>query len=155
MKEWLDKLFKAPTESTFIQLFRYGFVGGLAFLVDYGTMVLLTEFAGMHYLLAATISFILGLITNYLLSITWVFNQHKLNNRWVEFLLSAWGSTTLSCSYAPSDVASTIRFPKSSPRQSCFFGISLQGNSSFSNKGKGYEKGHYYRRRACRLNRGL
>ena len=89
MKEWLDKLFKAPTESTFIQLFRYGFVGGLAFLVDYGTMVLLTEFAGMHYLLAATISFILGLITNYLLSITWVFNQHKLNNRWVEFLLFA------------------------------------------------------------------
>ena len=89
MKEWLDKLFKVPTESTFIQLFRYGFVGGLAFLVDYGTMVLLTEFAGMHYLLAATISFILGLITNYLLSITWVFNQHKLNNRWVEFLLFA------------------------------------------------------------------
>ncbi len=89
MKEWLDKLFKAPTESTFIQLFRYGFVGGLAFLVDYGTLVLLTEFAGMHYLLAATISFILGLITNYLLSITWVFNQHKLNNRWVEFLLFA------------------------------------------------------------------
>ena len=89
MKKWLDKLFKAPTESTFIQLFRYGFVGGLAFLVDYGTMVLLTEFAGMHYLLAATISFILGLITNYLLSITWVFNQHKLNNRWVEFLLFA------------------------------------------------------------------
>ena len=89
MKEWLDKLFKAPTESTFIQLFRYGFVGGLAFLVDYGTMVLLTEFAGMHYLLAATISFILGLITNYLLSITWVFNQHKLNNRWFEFLLFA------------------------------------------------------------------
>lgn len=89
MKEWLDKLFKAPTESSFIQLFRYGFVGGLAFLVDYGTLVLLTEFAGMHYLLAATISFILGLITNYLLSITWVFNQHKLNNRWVEFLLFA------------------------------------------------------------------
>ena len=89
MKEWLDKLFKAPTESTFIQLFRYGFVGGLAFLVDYGTLVFLTEFAGMHYLLAATISFILGLITNYLLSITWVFNQHKLNNRWVEFLLFA------------------------------------------------------------------
>lgn len=89
MKEWLDKLFKAPTESTFIQLFRYGFVGGLAFLVDYGTLVLLTEFAGMHYLLAATISFILGLITNYLLSITWVFSQHKLNNRWVEFLLFA------------------------------------------------------------------
>ena len=89
MKEWLDKLFKAPTESTFIQLFRYGFVGGLAFLVDYGTLVLLTESAGLHYLLAATISFILGLITNYLLSITWVFNQHKLNNRWVEFLLFA------------------------------------------------------------------
>ena len=89
MREWLDKLFKAPTESTFIQLFRYGFVGGLAFLVDYGTLVLLTEFAGLHYLLAATISFILGLISNYLLSITWVFNQHKLNNRWVEFLLFA------------------------------------------------------------------
>ena len=89
MKGWLDKLFKSPTESLFIQLLRYGFVGGIAFLVDYGAMVMLTEFLGLHYLLSATISFILGLATNYLLSISWVFNQHKIANPWVEFLIFA------------------------------------------------------------------
>lgn len=89
MKKWFDKLFKSPTESLFIQLFRYGFVGGIAFLVDYGTMVMLTEIIGMHYLLSATISFILGLTTNYLISISWVFNQHKIANRWIEFLVFA------------------------------------------------------------------
>ena len=85
MRNLFNKLFKEETENTLIQLFRYGFVGGAAFLVDYGVLVLLTEVFGMHYLLSATISFILGLITNYLLSVVWVFNNRTLGNRWAEF----------------------------------------------------------------------
>ena len=53
--------------------------------MDYGFLFLLTEVFGIHYLLSATISFILGLITNYLLSVVWVFNNRKLANRWAEF----------------------------------------------------------------------
>lgn len=89
MRNFFNKLFKEETENTLIQLFRYGFVGGAAFLVDYGVLVLLTEVFGMHYLLSATISFILGLITNYLLSVVWVFNNRTLGNRWAEFTVFA------------------------------------------------------------------
>ena len=89
MRKWLEKIFMSETDSLLIQLFRYGFVGGAAFVVDYGVLVLLTEVFGMHYLLSATISFILGLITNYLLSISWVFNKRTMGNRWAEFVVFA------------------------------------------------------------------
>ena len=89
MAKFLYKLFKEETDNTLIQLFRYGFVGGAAFLVDYVVLVLLTEVFGMHYLLSATISFILGLVTNYLLSVVWVFNKRTLGNRWAEFAVFA------------------------------------------------------------------
>ena len=89
MRKWLEKLFKDDTDSLFILLFRYGFVGGAAFIVDYGALFLLTEVFGLHYLLSATISFILGLITNYLLSISWVFNNRTMGNRWAEFTVFA------------------------------------------------------------------
>ena len=89
MSKWIDKLLKSPTDNVAIQLFRYGFVGGVAFLVDYGTMILLTEVFGLHYLHSATLSFILGLATNYALSIIWVFNQHDKSHPWAEFLIFA------------------------------------------------------------------
>ena len=89
MRDFIERLFKNETNNLFIQLFRYGFVGGAAFLVDYGVLVLLTEVFGMHYLLSATISFILGLVTNYLLSVSWVFNNRTVGNRWVEFAVFA------------------------------------------------------------------
>jgi len=37
-------LFKGKTDKTLIQLFRYTFVGGLAFLVDFGMLFILTEY---------------------------------------------------------------------------------------------------------------
>ena len=88
-KQWLSWLFRDKTDSTLIQLFRYGFVGGIAFLVDYGTLYVLTEFLGLHYLLSATLAFVMGLVTNYLLSIAWVFNSHKSRSRWAEFTVFA------------------------------------------------------------------
>lgn len=67
------------------QLFRYAFVGGISFVVDYGSLWLLTEKAGLPYLWSAAIAFILGLICNYLLSTAWVFGESKLKNAWAEF----------------------------------------------------------------------
>lgn len=87
--QWFNKLFKDKTDSTLIQLFRYGFVGGFAFIVDYGTLYVLTEFFGVHYLLSATIAFLFGLVVNYLLSIAWVFDSHKSESRWTEFMVFA------------------------------------------------------------------
>ena len=83
----INKKFLQPTNNSLIQLFRYCFVGGFAFIVDAGGLFVLTEYAGIYYLLSATISFILGLVVNYLLSTAWIFKKSKLSNRWTEFLI--------------------------------------------------------------------
>ena len=72
-----------------MQLLRYTFVGGLAFLVDFGTLFILTEYVHVHYLVSAAIAFIFGLTVNYILSVKWVFNIRTVGNRWLEFLLFA------------------------------------------------------------------
>lgn len=83
----LRKLLIDETDHWFPQLIRYVFVGGLAFVVDYGLLFLLTEYAYFHYLLSATLSFIAGLFVNYLISIRWVFRCSKLSNRLWEFVI--------------------------------------------------------------------
>ena len=86
---WIDRLFVAPTNNWMLQLFRYGFVGGVAFVVDYGSLFVLTHYAGVPYLWSAAIAFLLGLVTNYLLSISWVFRRNENLRPWVEFLFFA------------------------------------------------------------------
>lgn len=43
----IKSLFVGDTDNTFIQFFRYCFVGGFAFVVDFGVMTLLTEVFGL------------------------------------------------------------------------------------------------------------
>ena len=71
------------------QFLKYVIVGGIAFLADYGSLYALTEFAGFHYLLSATIAFLLGLTVNYLLSVCWVFTERKIERRLLEFTIFA------------------------------------------------------------------
>jgi len=82
------KLFSGDTENTLIQFFRYCFVDGAATVVDWGVSSLLFYFvfAQAHAVVANAISFVLGLIVNYLLSILWIFKKPKTSNRFVEFL---------------------------------------------------------------------
>ena len=89
MTAFLNKLLLKPTGNTILQLFRYGFVGGMAFLVDYTTLFCLTHYAGIPYLLSAIIAFIFGLIANYLISISWVFQHSRKMRVWQEFLFFA------------------------------------------------------------------
>ncbi len=84
---FLKSLFQGKTNSFFLQLFRYTFVGGLAFAVDFGALFLLTEHFKLHYLISAGISFILGLIVNYFLSVKWVFNSRTVKNHFLEFVI--------------------------------------------------------------------
>ncbi|MGC8764190.1 MAG: GtrA family protein [Acidobacteriota bacterium] len=78
-----------PAVTVQIQFLRYTAVGGAAFAVDFGSLFLLTEYGGLHYLLSAALAFCLGLATNYLLSVAWVFPRRTLSNRWMEFSLFA------------------------------------------------------------------
>lgn len=87
----IKKLFIEETDHILSQFFRYFFVGGLAFAVDFGTLTALTFFPFFsHYdILAATISFVLGLTVNYLLSVRWVFKRRNVENKTLEFLVFA------------------------------------------------------------------
>lgn len=68
-----------------IQVFRYLVSGGVAFLVDAGLLALLTECFGQHLLLLWTaIAFGAGLLTTYLFSIAWVFDNRSMRSRTAE-----------------------------------------------------------------------
>lgn len=70
----IDKFKKFLSSKLFKQLFRFGIVGGLAFLIDSGVLFVLTEYFNVYYLVSSVISFIVSLIFNYILSILWVFD---------------------------------------------------------------------------------
>lgn len=81
------KVLFGVTTNLFVQLFRYTLVGGVAFVVDFGLLFVLTEYMDCHYLISATLSFLMGLLVNYLISTRWVFRESKISNRKLEFIL--------------------------------------------------------------------
>jgi putative flippase GtrA len=83
----LISFISSKSDKTSVQLLKYGFVGGIAYCVDFGFLFFLTEVIKIHYLISAAIAFILGLLTNYALSIFWVFPKRTLANKRTEFLL--------------------------------------------------------------------
>ena len=85
----ISLLLFTKSDKTSIQLLRYIFVGGIAYAVDFGSLFLLTEVVKIHYLISAAIAFILGLLTNYILSIFWVFAKRTLTSKQMEFLIFA------------------------------------------------------------------
>ncbi len=66
---------------------RVFLVSVLALGVDVGLLTLMTELFAVHYLLSSLIGFCGGLITNYLLSISWAFEAREMTNRKKEFLV--------------------------------------------------------------------
>jgi putative flippase GtrA len=63
---------------------RYTAASALAFAVDFGTYAFLIRAAGVPYLVAAPIGFLLGLITIYALSVRWVFVMRRLPDARIE-----------------------------------------------------------------------
>jgi len=80
-----DALFVQTTESGFIQLFRYLFVACAALATDFLTFISLTEIGHVHYILAAIVGFMGGILVNYALSVRWVFANSTYSSRRVEF----------------------------------------------------------------------
>jgi putative flippase GtrA len=77
----------SPSKKPLIQFIRSLVVSIVALIVDFGSMVAFKELLGINYLLAATLSFTLGVIVNYVLSIWWVFADRKLSSRRAEFTI--------------------------------------------------------------------
>ncbi len=69
------------------QFMKFGVVGVIAFVIDYGLMVLLTEIFGVNYLVSATISFTVSVIFNYLASMRYVFSHKEGMSRRREFVI--------------------------------------------------------------------
>lgn len=93
MKELFDYIFKLDFKSlfitkssnTFIQFFRYIFVGRVAFLADGGSLFLITTI-GVNYLISVIFAFVIGLAVNYGLSKLLVFENSSVNGK-IEFLV--------------------------------------------------------------------
>ena len=90
MKEFFELLFKfdlnsiffKPTENGFLKFFRYAFVGGIAFVIDYLFFVIfnilflnITDSKELSVAVGTTAGFIAGLIVNFILSKKFVFTE--------------------------------------------------------------------------------
>lgn len=68
------------------QLFRFGIVGVIAFIIDYSLLYILTEKFGMYYLVSSLISFGVSVIFNYIASVLWVFDVDKKKSKAKNFI---------------------------------------------------------------------
>ena len=61
------------------QLFRFGIVGIIAFLIDFFVLYIFTSLFQVYYLLSSVISFTISTVFNYYASVKWVFDvdEHK------------------------------------------------------------------------------
>ncbi|MEG0303728.1 MAG: GtrA family protein [Gordonibacter sp.] len=69
------------------QIMKFGIVGVVAFVIDYGLLVFLTEVFGIEYLVSATISFTVSVVFNYVASMRYVFAHKQDMSRRREFVI--------------------------------------------------------------------
>lgn len=69
------------------QIVKFGIVGVIAFAIDFGVLVFLTEVFGLNPVISATISFIVSVIFNYLASMRYVFSHREGMSRQREFVI--------------------------------------------------------------------
>ena len=97
LRQWkLKDIFFTPTENSFLEFFRYLFVGGIATVVDwilsFGSEWLMNGRVPLHpqwvYVIATTLGFFGGLLVNFLLSRAFVFaaKQARAKTKRGEFL---------------------------------------------------------------------
>ena len=89
MRKMLNKLFIEKTNDVKIQFPRYILVGGIAAVVNIGALYIFTDIFHLYYLFSNIFGFILGLITNYLLSKVLVFAKEQKFNKVIEFTIYA------------------------------------------------------------------
>lgn len=69
------------------QLIKFGIVGVISTVLDYGLMVLFTEVLGVFYLLSSTLSYGISLVFNYFASMKFVFRSREDTSRLREFVI--------------------------------------------------------------------
>lgn len=69
------------------QILKFGVVGGIAFVIDYGVLYICTEWFEIYYLTSSVISFSISVIFNYVASVVWVFEVKEDSNEIKKLLL--------------------------------------------------------------------
>ena len=69
------------------QIMKFGVVGVIAFVIDFGVMVFLTEVFSIDPVISATVSFIISVIFNYAASMRYVFSHREGMSRTREFII--------------------------------------------------------------------
>ncbi len=78
---------KLKNNKLFLQIFKFGFVGGIAFLIDYGVLVFCKEILNFNVLISSALGFCISVIFNYIASVKWVFDVNKDNSNKKNFIL--------------------------------------------------------------------
>jgi putative flippase GtrA len=68
------------------QIVKFTVVGGLAFIIDYATIIICKEIFNINVLLSAAIAFTVSVIFNYILSIKWVFDVKQKRSKEKNFI---------------------------------------------------------------------
>jgi putative flippase GtrA len=76
-----------PTHDYSVQFIRSAVVSVIAVVVNFGGSYIFKEKLGWYYLLSATLSFFLGVLVNYYLSVKWVFAHRQLQSKHAEFFI--------------------------------------------------------------------
>ena len=123
-----------PLKKLIGQFMKFGIVGVIAFFIDYGVMIFLTEVFGVPYLISTTISFVVSVIFNYFASMRFVFKRKDDMSRRREFIIFVVLSV---CGLAINDVLmwltaclSTTASPRSLLRLLWQYGTSSPGRFS-------------------------
>ena len=78
---------KIKSNKLFNQILKFGVVGGIAFVIDYVTLIICKELFNINVLLSAAIAFTVSVIFNYILSIKWVFDVNKEKDSRKNFII--------------------------------------------------------------------
>lgn len=70
----------------FIQLFKYGLGGSLAFILTFSSTYILKEKLGFYYLLASMIGYLLGLVVNFIFQAAVTFKTDPTAQKFILFL---------------------------------------------------------------------
>lgn len=70
-----------------IQFAKFGVVGIIAFLIDYGLFLLMNYLLGINYLLASAVSFTLATVFNFVASMRYVFAGKQGQTRTQQFAI--------------------------------------------------------------------
>lgn len=69
------------------QFLKFGVVGAIAFLIDYGVLMLLSQVIGVNPVISASISFVVSVVFNYVASMHYVFTRRDDISRRREFTI--------------------------------------------------------------------